>query len=575
MPGLLAIVGREIDFSRLALKHEAMGPLVSDSQTFPGACLSRFTNPKFLKDKVFQGDDEVAVALEGVVYNFAQLQQQYGCEDYFQTVKMMYRKKGDTFFKEFNGDFSGMLYDKAAQRWVMFTNHTGSKPLYFYHADGLFVCSSQFDVVSRVLRSVGRRFSLDVFGAYCLLSFAFMLEDHTLISEVKRLKPGHYLTLDQGRVSVSPYLRFHNTPEVRESKDDIIEHLDMLFRTAVARQYDKDREYGYEHLSTLSGGMDSRTNLWIAYEMGYRPLIALTFAQNNYLDERIAKRIAADMKIEFLFYSLNHGHYLKPIFRDAVRANGGLVLFSGAAHLLSALRRVSMRDVGSLHMGQVGDAVLGSFLQSPRPCKASFASGAYSPHLLDRIGSEVRSLIEAYESEDTYLMYSRGFNGALNGNWTAYQYTEVASPFMDPEVLDYAMRIPRPLRYQRRIYLDWLLKKYPGSTRYTWEHAKARPCDPLWWQKVSHLMWQARIVLTRNWDQMSMNPFYHWYKSNEELRNWIDGYWTENHHVLDPYPELKKDCDDLYHQSGRLFCGPLAAKTQIMTLLEAIKLHWE
>ncbi len=103
MPGLLAVIGKGVDQGGLEIEHRALGPLVADQKRFDAALVARFTNPKFLRDKVFQDDDEVLVALDAVIFNFAALKRQYKAQDYFQTVKAMCRQSGDRFFESFRG----------------------------------------------------------------------------------------------------------------------------------------------------------------------------------------------------------------------------------------------------------------------------------------------------------------------------------------------------------------------------------------------------------------------------------------------------------------------------------------
>ncbi|HET6441597.1 MAG TPA: hypothetical protein VFH53_04400, partial [Phycisphaerae bacterium] len=340
MPGVLAVASSSLDLSRMDLKLAALSPLVVERKVADGVLTARFTNAKFLRDKVFQEDGEMAVGLDGVVFNWAELQREYGGEDYFHTVKAMVARQGDAFVKALRGEAAGFVHDKVRRRWVAFTNHTASKPMFYYHTPDLLVCSTDFGVVVQVLHALGRRYTLDPFGAYCLLTYAFMLEDTTLVSEIKKLKAGQVLAVESGKATVSDWVRFQGDPVLKESKADIIDRLDALFNRAVTMQYEKDREYGYDHLATLSGGLDSRMGLLTAYELGYRRQVAMTFSQTGYLDARIAGQIATDLGLEFSFYALDQGHYLISAFEDSVSANGGLILFLGSAHLLSALRRI-------------------------------------------------------------------------------------------------------------------------------------------------------------------------------------------------------------------------------------------
>jgi len=576
MLGFLAVCGEAIEAGSVRPRVHTIGPTVSDRIDLEGVSLSRTTNPKFLDDKVLADDDEVAVALDGVAFNFEALRQAEDAPDNFQTLKRLYEQHGDTFFTHLRGEWAGALYDRARRRWVAFTNHTASKPLFYYARDGLFACSTQFDVLALVLRDLGRGLTLDEFGAYCLLTYGYMIEDATLVSDIRKLKAGQYLTYEGGEVRVEDWLRLCNEPYLTESKEDIFERLDDLFRQAVAMQYEKDRACGHEHLATLSGGLDSRMNVMVADELGYRPQVVVTFSQTGYWDERIANRIARDLGLEYIFYALDGGHYLGRTIHDATRAAGGLVLYSGSAHMLSALRRLDMGRVGMLHTGMLGDAVLGSYLPSVAVTKADPTSGAYSSFLVDRVASDVQHAIDRYASEEEFLMHNRGFNSMHNGHWVANLMTEATSPFLDIEFLSYSLRIPRAMRYKEQIYIDWIMAKHPAADRYAWEKTRgARPSDGPAMQFIKRHVWAAAVLGRGRWDLVSMNPFKSWEKTNAALMAFIEAYWRDNAEVLDDYSQLRRDCERLFRAKGSWKRGSILGKTQVMTLVEAVRMIWE
>ena len=575
MLGFLAIGGADLDASAVQPRTHTMGPTVSGRVDVEGVSLTRTTNPKFLDDKVLAADDEIAVALDGVVFNFEALREAEGAPDNFKTLKSLYQQHGDTFFTHLRGEWAGALYDRARGRWVAFTNQTASKPLFYYACDGLFACSTQFDVLTRVLRDLGHSLSLDEFGAYCLLTYGYMIENVTLVSEIRKLKAGQYLTCEAGKVQVGEWVRLCNEPYLTDSKEDIIERVDDLFKQAVAMQYDKDRACGYDHLATLSGGLDSRMNVMVAHELGYRPQVTMTFSQSDYMDMKIANEIARDLGVEFLFYALDGGDYLRRVFPDAVRASGGLILYGGSAHLLSTLKRLDVSRVGMLHTGMVGDAVLGSFLTGVASAGAVLPAGAYSTLLINRIAKDVQTAIDRYETEDEFLMYNRGCNAALHGNWVTYQMTECTSPFLDVEFLAYCMRIPRLFRYKEQIYVDWIVAKHPSADRYAWERLRgARPSQGPVVRFLKKYFWAASVLGRGRWDLVTMNPLKSWEKSNTALMEFMEDYWRTHAEVLEDYAQIRSDCERLFYSKGSWIEGSIPAKSQVLTLVEAVRLIW-
>ncbi len=64
-----------------------------------------------------------------------------------------------------------------------------------------------------------------------------------------------------------------------------------------------------------------------------------------------------------------------------------------------------------------------------------------------------------------------------------------------------------------------------------------------------------------------MNPFDYWYKTNENLKNFIDSTFKENISLLENN-ELKKDYQKLFKEGNTL------EKSQFLTLLEAIRYYF-
>jgi asparagine synthase (glutamine-hydrolysing) len=568
MSGFLVVLSKNKDLPPFQTEHRSLGYCVQNKIEYPGATVERFTNPKFLQDKIFQDDKNVLVVIEGAILNFKKLQNNNGQVDYFHTVKKMYQEQGDSFCNSFRGEFSGVLYDKIKNKWIIFTNHTSAKPLYYYHDEDVVICSSELQMVSQVLRKLGRKLSLDVMGAYFLLTFGFMLEEYTLVEQVKKLRPGSYIKVEKGKMSITEYYSFKNDTRTTDSHAKIIDTLEMLFQNAVKLEYGKDLEYGYRHIATLSGGLDSRMSVMSAKELGFNDILNINWCQSKYYDERIARQIASDINEGFLLYALDSGNYLTNTLEDAVVANGGLVLYSGSAHLLSCIQTINFNHFGLLHTGQIGDAIMGSFLSKPSPQPPSPLLGTYSNKLADKILSVASDIIKRYKTEEMFKLYSRAFNGALNGTWTSHQFTEAGSPFLDVDFCEYCFSIPPAMRYEERIYFDWIFAKHRTFAKYPWTRTKAKLTDNRLVAMFKRYLWIAQVILLGRGDLRSMNPFQYWLKTNPGLRTYLERYFEQNIYLLDDYPELRKNSEQLFRT------GIVTEKTQVMTLLAAIKLHF-
>ncbi|MHB9056429.1 MAG: asparagine synthetase B family protein [Paludibacteraceae bacterium] len=533
--------------------------------------INQFTLSKFLNDKSFQEDSEYIIGIEGVILNLQQLKEITKQASVFEIIKFLFNTEGNNFAGQLRGDFSGFIYSKRDDKWFVFTNPVNSKRIFYYHRDNLFIFSSELKNISHILYELNLSVNLDKNAAYLLITYGFMLEDITLIDSVKSLRPGNMLIVKDGKISLHEYFHLQNISHTKDSKEVILEKMDELFVKAVRLEFEKDNEYNYKHIATLSGGLDSRMVVLMADKLGYKEQLNFTFSQSNYLDELIAKKIASDYGHEFLFQSLDNGNYLKDIDK-AVFYNDGLITYSGSAHVMMNIGNMNFTQYGMIHTGMVGDAVIGSFLSQPYLVPPSVCSGVYSAKKLPKISSFVSEIVKKYPSEELYKFYNRAFMGAMNGYNYFETVSQATSPFLDVDFLSYCYSIPENLKYKQNIYLEWIAAKHPEFARYPWEKTGVSPLKSTNYKRYLDIGYYRRMSL-KLFDRLSgnlksgMNPFDAWMTENTELTNTIKNYFQSHIYLLDKDKELREDCISLFN------AGNAGEKFQVLTLLAAIKLH--
>jgi len=550
---------------------KSYGQIIFHDKRSSDSYIMRYVNNKFLADKLFSENENLFICTDGVFLNLRNQKQKNEIDDTFLLFQKLYQDYGKNFIREFKGNFSGLIIDKKLDKWHIFTDHIGSKNLfYFFDSEqNFFVFGSDLRNIVTVLRQIGYPIKFSELGAYFLLTFGFMLEDYTLIEGIKKLPPGSILTYYEDQISIENYFTLTSTPYIDDNEKIIIEKLDQLFNDAIILEYSKDLEYNYSHIATLSGGLDSRMNVMCAKKMGFNNILCSTFSQNDYLDEKIAKQIASDNNMEFLFYSLNNGNFLKNI-DDPVLINDGLILYSGSSHLLHNLKHINFDNLGLLHTGMIGDLILGSYLD--KKLHSEISNGhirqiAYSTKLIDRIPQDMLKHCSNYENSELFAFYQRCVNGVFNGYRVCEQFTEYSSPFLDKDFLQFAMKIHPKYRYNEDIYFKWILTKHPEAARYAWEktNLKIGANRLLILIKKYFKMGKKKLFGPRPSD--SMNPEDYWIKSNPSLINDLNVYFNENLHLLNNYKQLREDAIGLYLN------GSIVEKAQVLTLLSAIKMY--
>lgn len=207
-------------------------------------------------------DHRYVLSYNGEVYNFRELRGELEAAGYWfrsqtdsEVVLNGLAHWGASALDRFNGMFALALWDRKARSLLLARDRYGIKPLYFTTEGGHLRFASE---QKGILAGPAMERRLDTRALYEYFTFQNIFTNRTLLENVELLPAGHYATVD---------LR-EKTPEVRRTRywdyqfrepdggpdaAEYREELDRLFRQAVHRQLVTDVELG----SYLSGGMDS------------------------------------------------------------------------------------------------------------------------------------------------------------------------------------------------------------------------------------------------------------------------------------------------------------------------------
>ncbi len=412
--------------------------------------------------------------------------------------------------------------------------------------------------------------------AYQLLSYGFVASDETYAHEIKRLHGGDYLVLKDKVLTIKTYHRFErNTARLDSmSEAQIIDEIDKTFRNAVNLEWAKDDEYGYRHLADLSGGLDSRMNLWIAHEEKKRKVTIITYCRIGYLDEIIAKQISLFWQDEFIFKSLDDASFMYDIDENTALL-GGLSLYSAITGGKRLLESLNLSEYGIEHTGLVGDIALGSFYRNPRDGEKRRPTGMYSERLKENLPNYIKELYANYSDYEIFLMYTNGFHGACNSQLIRRHYTEVGSPFLNVEFMQLCFDIPINLRIRHNIYKKWIITKYPEAAKFKWEktcglitESNSRRYFRRYTKAVIRRIRKAFFKESCRAD--GMNPIGFWISHNDDLRNFLDSYEKNGYLYLPSTAsdQLITDMKELYKT------GNASEKAMVLTVLSAARLYW-
>ncbi|MDQ3268621.1 MAG: asparagine synthase (glutamine-hydrolyzing) [Pseudomonadota bacterium] len=216
-------------------------------------------------------DGQVVLVFNGEIYNFRELRAEleslgatFNGHSDTEVVLQMYLREGIAMLARLNGIFALAFHDRRSGELLLARDALGVKPLYVASHERGIAFASEIKALPPILTDVA--WTLDPESIHRYLSFLWCPGEGTPVREVRKLLPGHVMTIRQGRIERSA--AWYELPTRRgvrgrlgrrESVDAVREGL----RTAVHRQMVADVPVG----AFLSGGLDSSAVVAFAREI--------------------------------------------------------------------------------------------------------------------------------------------------------------------------------------------------------------------------------------------------------------------------------------------------------------------
>jgi len=518
---------------------------------------------KFKNDTFFIETDHYILGIDGVILNLQALKKQYAISDFATLTIHLFEKESIHFVNKLKGEFSGFFFEKNTENLFFYNNKTATKQVFYSQFKDVLAIAPNLETITQVRTKATMKNNLNINATYNFLTFGGMIEEQTLVDDVFKLGAGEYLSFKNNNLKIDKYYDYNSIEINIFDKSKAIKKLDEAFINAIELEYQKDIEYNYQHIATLSGGLDSRMNVMLAEKMGYKPT-TFCFSQSNYADEIIARKIANDLQINFKFIPLDGGDYLKSL-TEMVTINNGLQFYHGSAHYHYALKQIDLTNYGLMHTGQIGDGILGGFVSKGK--EKNLLSKTMSNRFLDKIQID-NGILNSYRDEEVFKLYQRVFNVANYGSYMVENHqTYLVSPFMDTDVIEVALSIDPSLKGNQDIYIDWMKQLHPEITNYVWERTGFKP-NKKWKTATSRYTNKLKnefFKLSNQKDKLSMNPLEHWLENNKSIGEFYTKTYQDNINSLQTNKELYEDIVSLFKS------GSFNEKALVLTLLEIIR----
>jgi asparagine synthase (glutamine-hydrolysing) len=207
-----------------------------------------------------------------------------------ETLLCLYEEHGPAFLTKLDGMFALAIWDARRRRLLLARDRLGIKPLFYYHDREHVVFASELKALI-----ADRSVPSDV-SDVALADFLHLMsipDPEGIFRGVRKLLPGHYLLVEDGRVREEPYWE---VPMVEPARAIDLAAASRAFETVFDRAVTSHLLADVPVGAFLSGGVDSGAVVAMAARSSAKPMMtfASTFRGLSEFDESpYARQVAA------------------------------------------------------------------------------------------------------------------------------------------------------------------------------------------------------------------------------------------------------------------------------------------
>ena len=422
---------------------------------------------------------KLTLVFNGTIYNYKQLRSRLISKGYSffsssdtEVIIKAYHYWGEDCVNHLDGMFAFAIWDKPSKKLFIARDRMGIKPLYYNLTNKAFTFASN----SQALLTQGLDKSVNPIALQQQLSLHGVVPaPNTIINGIKKLKPGTYIVLsEKGDIKEQTYWHPSATrPEGNVSEEDYIARTHELLTAAVTKRMDaSDVPIGV----LLSGGLDSSLIVALLKEAGHRDIRTFSIGFEDIDDEsgsefEYSDQVVSKFKTDHKKYLLSNQEVL-PRLSEAVMNMSEPMVGQDAIAFYLLSEQVSKHSKVVLS-GQGADEAFAGYFWYPRMAKEhSDEIESFSKHYVDRPHDEyLQTVMPIYQGENhTHKWLSKEFlkPGADSfidkvfrtditrlvvddpvkrvDNMTMAWGLEARVPFMDTELVEWALKIPPSLK---------------------------------------------------------------------------------------------------------------------------------
>ncbi len=387
--------------------------------------------------------------------------------------------EGVDYTDQLEGNF--LIFLIIGSTFHILTDKLNSRKSFYGLIDGSWYISNDIDQLPK------EKCDISIDGIACYVANGVMLNNLTLFQEIKCAERSSIYRFEEGKISLEKYWEFAFDYPTEEPVDESYykREFEKLLIQAVKRRYNPNKKTGL----SLSAGYDARGILGILHHSLKVPnLFCFSYALDNPpvpgSDAFMAKKLAEECRYEHVAIKSYRGNLIDMLMSN-VSQGKCLTNFSDewdAWNYLMEKRLYNDVFAGDMSYGIGGNAeTIEDILrithvrtiEGIRWLKGNVSKSMYHAicKSIKRINDEIIRSTERFkyiQDKKDFLYFDQRINHALLP-WRENicgQTGYVHLPYLDGDLLNFILKLPRSLRYGKTLYKETIFEMYPDLFSY-------------------------------------------------------------------------------------------------------------
>jgi asparagine synthase (glutamine-hydrolysing) len=243
-------------------------------------------------------DGTLTIVFNGEIFNHQPLQDalrrrghQFKSRSDTETILHLFEEEGPACLRHLRGMFAIAIWNARTRSLFIARDRLGIKPLHYAYDGRRFIFGSE---IKAILRHPAVTPTIDWTAADAFFTYGFVPAPWTIYREIRKLRPGYYMTIDQNGLRQEQYWDVSFDNKLTGSREDIASEFLARLRESVEMRMLSEVPLG----AFLSGGVDSSLIVALMAQASAQPVKTFTIGfgggTGDFMDERpFAREISA------------------------------------------------------------------------------------------------------------------------------------------------------------------------------------------------------------------------------------------------------------------------------------------